>query len=160
MYESLEQIRELSAAAELLEPAVPMGRLIPTSRVLLVVSDEFEHQMIERYLCRKGFKTIAPDPSNDLHSSPLDVVLVRVGSDECLSDLLIGQFRRLRGDVPVIALADDPAVGVRAYRGGADMVMLVPVDLELLACSIDAAANRRPTSRRRLEDDLYEALDR
>ena len=107
----------------------------------LIAWDADEREMIERYLRKALGVAVAPVSNAALGNVGAPVVVMRVSTSYDTDDLAaLNAAGRA-----VVALVDDPAGGIRAYEHGADIVCLIPVDLDLLSSAVRSLLHRTGT---------------
>ena len=109
--------------------------------VVLFSSDGVERRMIERYLAARGATVLS---SGDVveaiqHLDEADVLVLRLDGESAAP---VAHAREYDVDRPILVLVDNPAVGILAYRWGADIVAQLPMDLDLLCCKVEVLAAR------------------
>ena len=111
-------------------------------RVCLFADDPVERDVIRRYLTRKGAFVDDFDQIPDALDSSREAEVLVLRLSTLLGAVPVEMARQKRLALPILALADNAEVSIAAYRHGADIVVQIPTDLDLMCCVIDVLAAR------------------
>jgi DNA-binding response OmpR family regulator len=108
----------------------------------LFAIDPIEREVLRRYMTNRGaaVRDSATLPQALESSDGVQAIVLRLTST---TGAVPVEMVRQRGiTLPVLALADRADVSIAAYRHGADIVAQLPLDLDLLCCTVDVLVRR------------------
>jgi len=113
-------------------------------KAVLVAGDSVERELLERYIRNRSTDVVAFEGLEAAlsHAASADVVVLRLTDSTGAAPVEIA--RRRLSNVPILALSEDAKTAIAAYRLGADIVAQLPMDLDLLCCTIEVLAQRPP----------------
>lgn len=116
--------------------------------VSLFAGDPVEREVLRRYVSNRGANVRDFAELRDALESVTDgdILVLRLTATSGAVPVEMTRQKGIR--LPVLALADNAEVSIAAYRHGADIVAQLPMDMDLLCCTIDVLAGRaeRPST--------------
>ena len=120
----------------------PCRAQVATNKAVLYSHDPVVRELLSRYIARDGTEVVALGALGEAISTaaPGDVLVVVLAKATGAEPVRVARQSRPRG--PILALSEDAQAAIAAYGFGADIVALLPIDLDLLCCKIAILAQR------------------